>query len=272
VVEGGAFDRAIAVQDEGQGRVSTVLDAGWSTPVGLNGGYIAAVVLRAIIEAVGRPERNPRSFTLHYLSAPQAGPATVEVTEERSGRTLTSVSARLVQDGRTRVLALAALAAPYSQEIAFGDPAPALAPFTAIDPIAQAPPGFPIVEFFDLRPSLGPLPFVQPPADEALTGGWIRLREDRPLDAPLLALYADAWWPALFVRTPLPVGVPTIDLTVHFRAPEVLAALEPGTPLMVRFTTRTARDGFFEEDGELWAPDGTLLAHSRQLAILPARP
>jgi acyl-CoA thioesterase len=271
-VAAGAFDRAIAVEHEGQGRVETVLDAGWSTPVGLNGGYIAAVVLRAIVEAVARPERHPRSITLHYLSAPQPGPATIEVAEERSGRTLTSASARLVQDGRTRVLALAALAGPYGTEVTFADPAPSLAPFDAIEPIEWIPPGFPIVEFFELRPSLGPLPFVQPPAQEAVTGGWIRLREERPLDAPALALYADAWWPAIFVRKPLPVGVPTVDLTIHFRAPEVLAALEPGSPVMVRFTTRTARDGYFEEDGELWAPDGTLLAQSRQLAILPPRP
>jgi acyl-CoA thioesterase len=249
--------------------VDVDLDGGWSTPVGLNGGYVAAVVLQAIIDAVARPERAPRSLTLHYLKTPSPGAATVDVAEERSGRTLTSASARLVQDGRTCILALAALGGPYAPEPVIAPAAPEMTPYEEARPIDWVPPGFPIVERFDLRPTLGPLPFVEPPAGEAVTGGWMRVREERPLDAPLLALYTDAWWPALFVSTPLPVGVPTVDLTIHFRAPEAAAELPPGTPVGVRFTTRYARDGYFEEDGELWAPDGTLLAHSRQLAILP---
>ena len=57
---------------------------------------------------------------------------------------------------------------------------------------------------------------------------------------------------------------PTIDLTIHFRAPLPL----DGTLLLGRFRTRLVRDGFFDEDGELWAPDGTLVAQSRQLGLL----
>ena len=57
---------------------------------------------------------------------------------------------------------------------------------------------------------------------------------------------------------------PTIDLSVHFRAPLPL----PDSLLLGRFTSDLVRDGFFEEDGELWTPDGTLVAHSRQLGLL----
>ena len=38
--------------------------------------------------------------------------------------------------------------------------------------------------------------------------------------------------------------------------------------MAVRFRTTVASEGFLEEDGELWAPDGTLVAHSRQLGLI----
>ena len=65
-----------------------------------------------------------------------------------------------------------------------------------------------------------------------------------------------------------PSAAPTIDLTVHFRAPEAVLALDPGAPVLARFTSSTSAGGFFEEDGAMWSPDGTLLAQSRQLALL----
>ena len=48
----------------------------------------------------------------------------------------------------------------------------------------------------------------------------------------------------------------------------IAAVLDPGAPVLARFTSSTSAGGFFEEDGALWSPDGTLLAQSRQLALL----
>jgi acyl-CoA thioesterase len=101
-------------------------------------------------------------------------------------------------------------------------------------------------------------------ADRAEVGGWLGLREERPLDAAAVSVLADAWFPAPWPRLRALASAPTIDLTIHFRAPLPI----DDTLLLGRFRARLVRDGFFEEDGELWAPDGTLVAQSRQLALL----
>jgi putative ATP-binding cassette transporter len=51
------------------------------------------------------------------------------------------------------------------------------------------------------------------------------------------------------------------------RLKDVAVAL-PDAPLLGRFRTSVVRDGFFDEDGELWTEDGTLVAQSRQLGLL----
>ena len=109
--------------------------------------------------------------------------------------------------------------------------------------------------------------FGAPPfsgADRSEVGGWMGLREERPVDALTVALLADAWFPAPWPRLRKLAPAPTIELTVHFRAPLPL----PDSLLLGRFNARLVREGFFDEDGELWTPDGTLVARSRQLGLL----
>jgi acyl-CoA thioesterase len=133
-----------------------------------------------------------------------------------------------------------------------------------LPPRSDDPPGIhvPIHARYDVRPALGTEPFASGP--EALTGGWIRTVDDDPVDEVLVAALTDAWVPAVFSRVPLPVGVPTVDLTIHFRQAPSGA---PGWSL-VRFRTLLAAEGYLEEDGEVWSADGRLLAQSRQLAVL----
>lgn len=253
------------VRSAGDGRYTATIDRGWWIERGPNGGYLAAIVLRAVLAEVDDLARRPRTLTLHYLRPPAEGGCEVVVAIERVGRGLTTASARLVQGGRDCILALVALGVDRGGAEIHDHPAPEVRAAEALSPRLHAPDGAPDIPFrgrFDLRPAIGTLPFEQ--GDEALTGGWIRTSEDDPVDDVLLAALTDSWPPAVFSRLEAPAGVPTIELTVHFRG---RPSGEPGWCL-VRFRTTEVGDGYLEETGEVWSPDGRLLAESRQLAVL----
>jgi acyl-CoA thioesterase len=101
-----------------------------------------------------------------------------------------------------------------------------------------------------------------------VAGGWIRLPEHRPVDALLAAAITDGWLPPMFGRVHEMVAVPTVDLTIHFRADLPHPGLAADGFVLAAFRSTVAAGGFLEEDGEIWAPDGTLLAQSRQLAVI----
>jgi acyl-CoA thioesterase len=263
-----AFERATAVAPLGDGAWAGTCDGAWNTQLGPNGGYIAAIVLRAMIAELDEPDREPRSLTCHYLRPPQVGELRVDAVVERRGRTMSTVTARLTQGGRLCVIAVAAFAIELMGAVEYGA-MPPLAPEPGSVTPLEPPPGIPMVAQFDVRPTFGAAPYSGAP--DALTGGWMRFAEPRALDAPALAMYVDAWLPSPMPYLTKPVLAPTIDLTVHFRAPAEAAAIVD-EPVLARFRSSTAAGGFFEEDGELWSRDGVLLAQSRQLALLLAEP
>jgi acyl-CoA thioesterase len=261
------FDTDTAVTPDGDGRYQAVIDPGWWIERGPNGGYVAAVILRAVTAEVGDPERRLRSFTVHYLAPPREGPVQVLVTVERRGRSLTSASARLVQGGTLLALAVAAFSVSRPS-LEFRDLVmPAVEPPEALPSIERTV-GPVLHQRYEERWAIGPRPFSG--GDVAMAGGWIRLDRSELgdsgglVDQHLVLAFADAWMPPVFGRLTQPAAVPTIDLTVHFRDP-----IPEGYDdwVLVVFRTATASDGFLEEDGELWARDGSLLAQSRQLAL-----
>jgi acyl-CoA thioesterase len=263
------FDRDTEPHPLGGGAYGVRIDRGWWVVRGPNGGYVAALLVRALEHAVADPARALRSLTVHYLRPPGEGEARVETALERTGRTVTTASARLLQAGKLHAIALAAFArASESAELHHALP-PEVAPPEACP--ARGESVIPIHQQFDQRFAIGPLPRSGPRSREACTGGWLRLVEPRPLDAALLVAYADAWPPAVFATNEIPLaagGAPTVDLTVHIRAPLPPPGMRPEDPVLVSFRTREVSQGLLEEDGEIWGRGGRLLAHSRQLALL----
>ncbi len=263
--EPGRFDADTAVRAE-DGHYVAVLDPRWNG-LGPNGGYLAAVMLRAMTVALGEPAHPPRSLTVHYQRSPAPGEVRIDVEVARRGRTVASVEARLSQEGRPALAALGAFIAvgdgPEFHEL----PMPDLPPPHAVQPYpfdsVRMPP---FAACWDGRPALG-RPFSG--GDEATVGGWLRLAEPRPPDALSIVAMTDAIIPSITPRLSGPTHLmPTIDLTVHL--PNPLPQLEPDAQFAVLFRTHVAAGGVCVEDGWIWTRDGLLVAQSRQLALLVA--
>ncbi len=270
----GKFDEDTAVSlRETSGAQSTFaaeVSPDWRAGRGPHGGYLAAMLLRALMATVAEPLRAPRSLTIHYASPPEPGPVSIRTVIERAGRSLSTLSARMEQEGRLTALVLGAFSVPWRGPEISDVPMPAVdGPDDTRKPgtlFEQGAP--PFTRLITLQPRFGGMPFSGTEQPMEL-GGWLGLAEPRPVDPLSLAFFTDALVPAPFMRLPEPNAAPTIDLTVHFRVPTPRGALpDPRELCLVRVRGGVIREGFFEEDTVIWARDGTVLAHSRQLALL----
>lgn len=290
---GGALASDTAVEPLGRGRYAARIADRWSVGTGPNGGYLAAVLLRAVLEELGG--RGPLALSAQFLERPLAGPAEVAVEVARSGRRHAVVLARLVQHGRPRVLAtvtLGPLAPPGAPRL--GPPPPKVPPperCVTVRPTWRRAPGTGAVIG---RPSdragedSGPegrrggpaevslwerlefrvadaegLFFLREAPGPAATEAWVRLADGGRADVLAVPVFLDGLPPALFSHTlePDPLGAPTLELGVHWRD-----RVGEGWHY-ARLRSRLWRGGYVEEDGELWSEDGRLVAMSRQLAL-----
>lgn len=263
------FDRDTAATRIADGTYAVSIDAGWWVDRGPNGGYLAGIITQALIAEVGDAERSLRSITVHYLAPPDAGPATVQVHTERRGRIVQYLTATMTQGDRLVAKAMAAFGVSNASSPVFADPSyPGYPTPTEMEYVSDPPGLSEIRNRYEYLHVMG-APW-DAPTTEAVTGGWLRLHEPRPYDAALITAMCDAWNPPVYTRLRSDVAVPTLDLTVHLRSVTAMQRLRPDDWVAVRFRSTIAAEGYLEEDGQIWAPDGTLLAHSRQLAVLLA--
>lgn len=292
------FDDATAVTRRGDGQYDTQADprfamvvaAGGTAPPAVNGGVLMATVLRAVLDA--SPNPHPVATSASFLRVPQLGPAEVEVTWLKTGRTASTARAALVQDGLPVVDmtvttgTLPDLLAARGNGAASGNGAVGNGDGAAADGESLRwtgdQPQFPdIADCVDLGKWPGTdgangisgfaahLEVLLDPAVAGWRGdepsgrpemrGYIRLREHREPDALLLALAVDALPPVVF-GLGATGWAPTVELTWHMRA------VPASGPLRVAARSRHVSGGWFDEEAEVWDSAGQLVAQSRQLA------
>jgi acyl-CoA thioesterase len=260
------FSAATALRRVDDNTYEGTIDPAWWVVRGPHGGYLASLILRALTSTLDDLDRHIRSFTTHFVAAPEEGSLQIATAIERSGKSMTAMSARVTQGGRLVATSLAAFSVPWA-DFTFDDSQMPECPSPAESfPVpAEGDNMPPFLGNFDMRWCLGSPPFSG--ADEAVVGGWFRLRPPETADAIVVATLMDAWAPAVFPVATEPLVAPTIDLTVHFRTQLPLEGVGPDDFYLGRFSSKLASEGFFEEDGELWSAGGRLIAQSRQLAL-----
>jgi acyl-coenzyme A thioesterase PaaI-like protein len=261
----GPFATATSVTPLAPGEWSVAVHPGWDIGGNANGGYLLAIVARALVAATGRPD--PVTVTAHYLSPGPPGDAHVITRVLKEGRRFTTGFATMASGTRPLLAALCTLgdlAQAQGPELVEGAPPELPAPEECVplEPTDTFPP--PFMGHVELRLHPEDAAFATGnQSGRALMRGWFRLPGGEPVDSVALLCAVDAFPPTAF-NARLPVAwTPTIELTAHLRArpaPEWLRC---------RFSTRFVTAGFLEEDGEVWDATGRLVAQSRQLALVP---
>ncbi|MFC9155511.1 thioesterase family protein [Streptomyces bauhiniae] len=269
VIGDSEFDRDTEVVRRAPGVYDIDLSAGWTIISAVNGGYLLAVLGRALADTLPHPD--PFTVSAHYLTASQPGPAVIRTETVRTGRTLSTGQASLFQyDAEGNEVERIRVLASYGDLAALPDDVRTSAVPPAIPPLGRC-----------LGPADGPAPVdgssaiterlmlkldpatvgwaVGAPSGKGEMRAWFGLADGRDADPFSLLLAVDALPPTAF-EIGLTGWVPTVELTVHVRHRPA-----PG-PLRVSITTRNLAGGFLEEDAEVWDSEDRLVAQSRQLA------
>lgn len=266
------FDVAVDLQPAGTDCYTASLDPSWWVDVGPNGGYLAALLTHAARLESARlgNGHQPASMSAHYLRAPRAGAATVRSRVIRTGRTTTVLGLDLGQeDAGVLMTALVTLVAPTDNDAPatlWRRPDVTPARETPVQSLYEgASPVY--LGHWEIRPVRGHLPFAAPTrelTEPIANTGWIRLREDRPIDAEVLVAMADAWAPLVFGVIAEPMLVPTLSFNLLWRG-------QPGPAArwcLISLRSEASAGGLIDERVEIRSERGELLLQGQQLAQL----
>ncbi|WP_093803289.1 thioesterase family protein [Streptomyces sp. Wb2n-11] len=269
------FDRDTALSSRAPdepGVYDAELSEGWTILLAVNGGYLLALLGRALGDALPHPD--PFTVSAHYLTPSVPGRAVVRTQTVRAGRTLSTGQASLFQyaeDGteveRIRVLASYGDLDALPDDVRTAAKPPAMPPYEhclGADAGSVVIPGSSaITGRLDVRIDPATAGWaVGAPSGKGEMRGWFGLADGRDADPLSLLLAVDALPPTSF-ELGLKGWTPTVELTTHIRCRPA-----PG-PLRVCITTRNLAGGFLEEDAEVWDSADRLVAQSRQLARAP---
>ena len=259
--------RVTAGDSRWQGQTS---DDYWAF-VGPFGGATAATMLRALIE---HPQRagDPLALTVNFCAPIARGAFDLDVRLVRANRSTQHWSVEMTQHGaEVATLATAVFAERRPswshQQASF----PQATPFEQTLPYAKV--AAPWVRQYDFRfvegePKFGSAPLAAPA--NAFSKLWIADRVPRKIDALSLMSMSDAFFGRVFHARGELVPFGTVSLTTYFHTSAEQLAAENISRVLATADARIFHDSYGDQSGELWSPQGRLLATTQQIAYFKA--
>ena len=251
------FDAAIRLAALGEGRFAGRTTEAYRNMVGPYGGITAAVMLQALLQ---RPERlgDPVALTVNYAGPVRDGEFEIATREIRTSRSTQHWFAEMRQGAQGEVSTTATAVFGTRRDTWHHTEArqpalPARESIAALRSSTHAP----WSERYERRT-----------VDDLEAGesrGWLTEVPARPLDFPGLASLCDAFRPWIFARRRQRTPIGTVTLNVYFHAAADELAAIGATPLQGVARTNTIHRGFFDQEAQVWTPDGRLLATTQQV-------
>jgi acyl-coenzyme A thioesterase PaaI-like protein len=265
------FSVATKVEPRAAGEFDVELDPQWATDDKPNGGYLLAVLGRAAGALSTHPHLTALSGS--FVQSPKPGPALVTAEVLRAGRGATQLRARLSQDGRPCVEALATFGQLDESAPWWSGTVPVEMP-----PIEDCPRSSSIAPGGAIRIHL--LDVVEQRLDPATSGflrgeptgrgmiaGWLRMADATDWD-PLSLMVAVDSMPPVGYDLNAPGWAPTVQLSAYVRR---LPA--PG-PVRIRATATDVGIGQIDHLVHVWDSKDRLVAQATQICALrlPSQP
>jgi acyl-CoA thioesterase len=249
--------QALSSQARAEGGFSVDIDNQWSGLASVNGGFLLSLCVKALDVVLPFPD--PIAVSGFYLRPGNPGLSQVRTEVIRSGRTTAFGQASLEQGGKEVLRVTAAFSDLTSVSVEFLGRVPPKLPDPEGCRQLQSISGITMGHRFEYRAPVMPGWLKGTPSGDPTAEFWMRFADGRDADPLTLPLIVDAAPPVVLE---LGASSTTIELNVHLRARPA-----PGW-LACRVITRYVSGGYHEEDVEVWDSAGTLVAQSRQLALI----
>lgn len=259
----GALQDDTALTQQG-GRLTATLSRDWEI-WGPNGGYLAAIALRAAGRAVPEGHR-PATFSCQYLSSPPFGEVELRVEPARRRRQAWCLNVAMIESGRTHLQAQVWTTNRVAGPDHAGLKPPAAPPPAPLKPIEAYMPEGHVKHRFWQNIDSKPVRFA-PPGTPDLDGDfgrqWFKLvgfdaGGDPFLDcAQSLVMIDTLIWPTFWRTQPEPPSyiAPSLDLTVRLHEAPGASAW-----LLLDVQADAAKAGLIAGGARVWSGDGRLLA------------